>query len=56
MEAENADDADDWIIAIRSHIQCANSIATQEEPETAESYKARAAKAQSMRVDKSFIR
>ena len=48
METESADDADDWIIEIRDHIKYANSAA--EEPESAESAKARALKAQSMKV------
>lgn len=48
MEAECADDADDWILEIRDHIKYANSNA---ESDTAESTAARAAKAQSMKVD-----
>lgn len=48
MEAESADDADDWIIEIRDHIKFANSDAA--EPDTTESAKARALKAQSMKV------
>jgi len=48
METESADDADDWIIEIRDHIKYANAAA--EEPESSEAMKARAAKAQSMKV------
>lgn len=50
MEAESADDADDWIIEIRDHIKFANSDADQEPVESAEAAKARALKAQSMKV------
>lgn len=50
MEAESADDADDWIIEIRDHIKFANSDADQEPAESSEAAKARALKAQSMKV------
>jgi hypothetical protein len=54
MEADSADDADDWIIDIRDHIKYANSEAVQDS--SAESEKSRMLKAQSMKVDKSGLR
>lgn len=57
MEAESADDADDWIIEIRDHIKYANSDADQGAAESAEDAKARMLKAQSMKVTRYlFIR
>jgi len=53
METESADDADDWIIEIRDHIKYANAAA--EEPESSEAMKARAAKAQSMKVPTRYV-
>ena len=53
METESADDADDWIIEIRDHIKYANAAA--EEPESSEAMKARAAKAQSMKVPARYL-
>ena len=51
MEADSADDADDWIIEIRDHIKYANSQASGQEV-SAEVEKARANKAMSMKVDR----
>lgn len=54
MEADTADDADDWIIEIRDHIRYANSEAVQDTSADAE--QARMQKAMSMKVDKGAIR
>ena len=54
MEADSADDADDWIIEIRDHIKFANSEAVTDE--SIDSEKLRQQKAISMKVDKSSIR
>ena len=54
MEADSADDADDWIIEIRDHIKFANSEAVTDE--SVDSEKLRQQKAISMKVDKSSIR
>jgi hypothetical protein len=54
MEADSADDADDWVIEIRDHIRYANTEASQDSSADAE--KARNARAASMRVDKNTAR
>ena len=51
MEADSADDADDWFSEIRDHIKYANSQASGQDV-SAEVEKARANKAMSMKVDR----
>ena len=51
MEAESADDADDWIIEIRDHIKYANYEASNADPANAAERKAKVQRAMSMKVD-----